>query len=67
MGRRVVFRRKRNELKIRNLSNCQWEYLREMAEMESAKRNRVVGLSEMTARIIYESMLREGYVCEQTI
>ena len=63
MGRRVNFIRKRNELKIRNFSPCQWNYLKDIAAMESHKRNRVVGLSEMTAKIIFENMQREGYLC----
>jgi hypothetical protein len=56
--------RKYNGLIIRNYSPCQWRYLKDLSEVESAKRNRHVGLSEITAKIILEAMRREGYICE---
>ena len=64
MGRRISINRKRNDLKLRGLTSCQWRYLTERAEMETVKKGVVVGLSGMAISIIRERMALDGYICE---
>lgn len=63
MGNKVKCDRKRNELKIRDFSECQWSFIAEQASIESIRSNRIVSLSAVVAKIVREKMKCDGYSC----
>ena len=65
MGRKATSNRKNDWLIIRDFRPCQRRYLTEMAEKESVKGRRVIGLSKMAAKIIHRYMEHEGYKCQE--
>ena len=64
MGRRVDLSKERSGLIIRNFSPCHVRFIKAIAEIEADKTGRVVGLSEMTAKIVTDCMRREGFMCD---
>jgi hypothetical protein len=63
MGRKSNCERKGNGVLIRNLSECQREYIGEMAAIESIRKGRVISQSAIVARIVREKMESDGYAC----
>jgi hypothetical protein len=63
MGRKVNCFRKNNDAHVYRMTPCQHEFVEELAAMESIKRGRVVGKSEIIKMIVGERMRGEGYAC----